>query len=138
MLDSRERAAGALMAAGANVRHESLKSIRRAMEYFLATLAAGDVEEVWLQVGGEAGSRAPSVASCASRCVAAATTRSRWRSARRRAAGRPDARQRNAKAVEAARALAREVEDMIGDGVLLHPPFAKVGSGTAAPSPARG
>ncbi len=33
---------------------------------------------------------------------------------------------RNAKAMEAGRALAREVEDMIGDGVLLHPPFAKV------------
>ena len=47
------------MAAGASVRNESLRSIRRAMEYYLATLAAGDVEEVWIQVGGEAGSRAP-------------------------------------------------------------------------------
>jgi fatty acid amide hydrolase 2 len=33
---------------------------------------------------------------------------------------------RNAKAIAAGRALAREVEGMIGDGVLLHPPFAKV------------
>ena len=33
---------------------------------------------------------------------------------------------RNAKAVEAGRALAREVEGVIGDGVLLHPPFGRV------------
>ena len=127
LLDARERAAGALIAAGANVRHESLSSIRRAMEYFLATLAAGEVEEVWVQVGGQPGSRAPvgRILRQALRGRGDHTIPLAILLAVERLADRvPDT--RNTKAVEAGRALAREVEDMIGDGVLLHPPFAKV------------
>ena len=41
LLDARERAAGALAAAGCAVRRESMRSIRRAMEYYLATLGVG-------------------------------------------------------------------------------------------------
>ena len=42
------------------------------------------------------------------------------------------------KAIEAGRALAREVEGVIGDGVLLHPPFPRVAPSTVAPWAARG
>ncbi len=127
LLDARERAAGALMAAGARVRHESLRSIRRAMEYYLATLSAGDVEEVWVQVGGQPGSRAPvgRILRQALRGRGDHTVSLAILLAVERLGDRvPDS--RNARAVEAGRALAREVEDMVGDGVLLHPPFAKV------------
>jgi len=127
LLDVRERAAGALAAAGASVRTESLRSIRRAMEYYLATLASGEVEEVWIQVGGTPGTRAPlrriigdAVRGRGDHTVALAILLAVERLGDRV----PDA--RNAKAVEAGRALAREVEDTIGDGVLLHPPFGRV------------
>src|SRR3954469_20595169 len=46
--DARERAAGALAAAGANIRREHLKGMRRAAEYYLATL--GDSDEDLLEV----------------------------------------------------------------------------------------
>ena len=50
LLDARERAAGALAAAGASVRRESMRSIRRAMEYYLATLASAEGPDVWTLV----------------------------------------------------------------------------------------
>ncbi len=97
------------------------------MEYYLATLASGEVEEVWVQVGGHAGTRAPlrriigdAVRGRGDHTVALAILLAVERLGDRV----PDT--RNAKAVEAGRALAREVEDMIGDGVLLHPPFGRV------------
>ncbi len=127
LLDARERAAGALMAAGARVRRESLKSIRRAMEYYLATLSAGDVEKVWVQVGGRPGSRAPlarilrqAVRGRGDHTPALALLRAVERLATRL----PPA--RTATAIAAGRELAREVQDMVGAGVLLHPPFARV------------
>ena len=127
LLDVRERAAGALAAAGASVRTESLKSIRRAMEYYLATLSSGEVEEVWIQVGGTPGTRAPlrRIIGDAVRGRGDHTVSLAILLAVERLGDRiPD--KRNAKAVEAGRALAREVEDTIGDGVLLHPPFGRV------------
>jgi len=127
LLDVRERAAGALAAAGASVRNESLRTIRRAMEYYLATLASGEVEEVWIQVGGQPGTRAPirkilreAFRGRGDHTIALAILLAVERLAERV----PDA--RNHKAVEAGRALAREVEGVIGDGVLLHPPFGRV------------
>jgi fatty acid amide hydrolase 2 len=127
LLDARERAAGALAAAGATVREESLKTIRRAMEYYLATLASGEAEEVWVQVGGKPGTRPPLGR------IARDVVRGRGdhtlallllMTAERLSEHVPEA--RNRKAVEAGRALAREVEGVIGDGVLLHPPFGRV------------
>ena len=110
------------------VRNESLRTIRRAMEYYLATLAAGEVEEVWVQVGGEPGTRAPirqDPAATPFRGRGDHTIALAILLAVERLADRvPDA--RNHKAVEAGRALAREVEGVIGDGVLLHPPFGRV------------
>ena len=127
LLDARERAAGALAAAGAAVRRESMRSIRRAMEYYLATLGDGDGPDVWSLVGAD-----PSV-----RPRMRTIARDAWRGRgdhtlpllflllgeklQKRA---PAARTR--KAIEAGRALAREVEGVIGDGVLLHPPFPRV------------
>ncbi len=127
LLDARERAAGALTAAGAAVRRESMRSIRRAMEYYLATLGDGDGPDVWSLVAAD-----PSV-----RPRMRTIARDAWRGRgdhtlpllflllgeklQKRA---PAARTR--KAIEAGRALAREVEGVIGDGVLLHPPFPRV------------
>lgn len=127
LMDMRERAAGALAAAGASVRRESLRTIRRAMEYYLATLASGEVEEVWIQVGGQPGTRAPlrKIVGNAVRGRGDHTVSLAILLAFERLGDRvPDT--RNVKAVEAGRALAREVEDVIGDGVLLHPPFGRV------------
>lgn len=127
LLDMRERAAGALAAAGASVRAESLRSVRRAMEYYLATLSAGDAEEVWVQVGGRPGSRAPigRILREAARGRGDHTLSLAILLGVERLANRVPA-ARNQKAVEAGRVLAREVEDVIGDGVLLHPPFGRV------------
>jgi fatty acid amide hydrolase 2 len=127
LLDARERAAGALAAAGASVREESLKTIRRAMEYYVATLASGEAEEVWVQVGGSPGTRPPlgRIARDVVRGRGDHTLALLLLMAAERLGERvPEA--RNRKAIEAGRALAREVEAVIGDGVLLHPPFGRV------------
>ena len=128
LLDARERAAGALTAAGCVVRTESMRSIRRAMEYYLATLALGRgpgrvddgerrprraAEAAHDRARGAPRARRSHAAARCSCCSARSSTRAR-REARTR------------KAIEAGRALAREVEDVIGDGVLLHPPFPRV------------
>ncbi len=125
LLDARERAAGALAAAGAVVRSESMRSIRRAMEYYLAVLGSGEGPDVWSLVSG---APPPKL-----RTLARHTIRGRGdhtlpliflllgeRLQKRVPPGRTK------RAVEAGRALAREVEGVIGDGVLLHPPFPRV------------
>lgn len=121
--EARERAAGALAAAGASVRREDLKALRRALELFLMSLqdGAGTTTREILEAEG-----ADPVG---------------WRTAFRRggphtpatlmllfsesvASHMPSGRLRRARA--AAKTLRREVEDVVGDGVLLHPPHAKV------------
>ncbi len=51
--------------------------------------------------------------------------------------GRRPAKQTH-KAIEAGRRLASEIEEAVGEGVLLHPPFAVPPRGTGARSGARG
>jgi fatty acid amide hydrolase 2 len=127
LLNARERAAGALAAAGAVIRTESMRSIRRAMEYYLATLGADEGPDVWTLVSGDP-SKPPRL-----RTIAREALRGRGdhtlplvflllgeKLNRRMPAGRKK------RAIEAGRTLAREVEDVIGDGVLLHPPFPRV------------
>jgi fatty acid amide hydrolase 2 len=126
---ARDRAADALAAAGARVRRESLRSMRRALELYLAALQAGAetsfrelLEKETEQVGE------------------LALRRVGWDALRRRGPhtvptfalllvetlfGRIS-RLRARRALAAGEALTREVEGVIGDGVLLHPPFARV------------
>jgi len=127
LLNARERAAGALAAAGAVVRTESMRSIRRAMEYYLATLSSGTGPDVWSMVSPD-----PAVPPKL-RKIAREAFRGRGDHTlplvflllgEKLNARTPPGRTR--KAIEAGRALAREVEGVIGDGVLLHPPFPRV------------
>jgi fatty acid amide hydrolase 2 len=127
--DARERAADALAAAGASVRHVSLRSWRRALEYYLAALQTGAGTTVRDILEDEV----EDVAKLALRRVG-------WGAIRRRgphtmpifillavealAARVPEKRTR--RAIAAGRALAEEVEGVLGDGVLLHPPHARV------------
>lgn len=122
--DARERAAGVLAAAGARIRRERLTGMRRAVEYYLATL--GDSDQDLVEVF--ALDAAPQVAR-----VAFDSLRRRgphtlplaltfW--AQRTADRLPPA--RNARMIEAGKRLSHELEEVVGDGVLLHPPFPRV------------
>jgi fatty acid amide hydrolase 2 len=124
MRDARERAAGALAAAGANIRRERLKGMRRAVEYYLATL--GDSDEDLLEVF--ALDTAPVLSKVAldhirrrgPHTLPLALTFAAQRTAERLPPTR------NAKMIEAGKRLTHELEAVIGDGVLLHPPFPRV------------
>jgi len=120
---ARERAAGALAAAGARLERVSMRSVRGALEIYMAVLstAAGvTLEELLTEAGA---------------------SRLTWRAALRRGgphtvatrvalvAERLAARvpQRRARRLVAARdAFVEELREKIGDGVLLHPPAPKV------------
>jgi fatty acid amide hydrolase 2 len=122
--DARERAAGALAAAGANVRRERLTGMRRAVEYYLATLGDGD-EDLLELFALEAAPRLPKVAIETLRKRGDHTIPLAMLFAVQRLADRmPPARTR--KAIAAGKALTRELEDVVGDGVLLHPPFPRI------------
>jgi fatty acid amide hydrolase 2 len=127
LLDARERAAGALAAAGASVRREPMRSIRRAMEYYLATLASAGGPDVWTLVSAnpDVPPRLRTIAREAARGRGDHTLPLFFLLLGEKLQARTPA-ARSAKAIEAGRALAREVEDTIGDGVLLHPPFPRV------------
>jgi fatty acid amide hydrolase 2 len=122
--DARERAAGALAAAGGNIRRERLTGMRRAVEYYLATL--GDSDEDLLQAFAlDAAPVLPRVALDHIRRRGPHTLPLALTFAAQRAADRmPPA--RTAKAIAAGKALTRELEEVVGDGVLLHPPFPRV------------
>lgn len=115
--DARERAVGALVAAGANVRRLHLRSWRRAVSPYLAALQAGaGSSHPTLKLLEDSGERRPS-----------------WRSLLRRdephtaptrvalAAELLPERRRRARALRAGRAIVSELLDAIGDGILLHP-----------------
>ena len=128
LLNARERAAGALAAAGATSAPSRCAPSGGRWSTTSPPSASGEGPDVWSH-GERRPQRAapPARRSPATRCAGAATTRCRscsccWgRSCNQRT---PAGRIR--KAIEAGRALAREVEGVIGDGVLLHPPFPRV------------
>jgi fatty acid amide hydrolase 2 len=127
--DARERAAHALAAAGARVRHVPLHSMRRSLDLYLVALQSGATRGFRELLEEEAGATGR-----------LAVHRVGWGALRRRGphtlptaillateslfARAPDSRTR--RALAAAKSLAREVEAVIGDGVLLHPPHARV------------
>lgn len=135
ILDARERAAGALAAMGARVRDVELKDLRRALGLTLMALANG---------GGETLSQmlTPSGAQ-------PVTLRSMLRDRRVKhtwptiflMAGETVLGNSSEKSVRkqlaAGRALANEFNDMLGDGVLLHPPHSRVAPrhGSTIPRP---
>jgi fatty acid amide hydrolase 2 len=123
--DARERAVGALLAAGATVRRVKLRSWRRAVVPYLATLEAGsgpDARRGTLRLLQESGEEPP-----------------RWRDLIRRSErhtgptrialaaellpsrGRPSSR-----ALAAGKEIVSELLEAIGDGVLLHPAHPRV------------
>jgi len=116
--DARERAVGALLAAGAEVKRVHLRSWRRAVAPYLARLQAGsNSSHPTLKLLEESGEERPSLRSLLRR------------SERHTAPARialaaellPERRRPPRRALRAADALVSELLEAIGDGVLLHP-----------------
>jgi fatty acid amide hydrolase 2 len=106
------------------VRRERLTGMRRAVEYYLATLGDGD-EDLLEVFALDAAPQLPKVALDTLRRRGPHTLPLAITFAAREVAERmPEGRTR--KAIAAGAALTRELEDVIGDGVLLHPPFPRV------------
>lgn len=121
--EARERAAGALAAGGARLRRESMRSVRRAAELFLAAAQEGagiSLAELIISEGSE-----PVTWRTAFRRDNPHTPATLLTLAAERAGEYTPAR-RIRKAREAARSLESEIEATIGDGVLLHPPHPRV------------
>lgn len=121
LLAARERAAGALAAAGARLERVSLRKMRHIGEAYLATLSDGDTLAEVLREGG---AEPLTVGRALSRGgphtvpvkVLALLERANSLSSPRRAG----------RAIARGLAYAREIAETIGDGVLLHPPLANV------------
>jgi fatty acid amide hydrolase 2 len=127
--EARERAAAALAAAGARVRRVPLRSMRRALDYYLTAAFAGSTRTIRELLEAEAGETArltlrgagwgavrrrgphtlPTVMALASESLAARTPQRHTR-----------------RALAAGKALAAEVEAALEGGVLLHPPHPRV------------
>ena len=121
LLAARERAAGALAAAGAHVERIRLPQMRRIGEAYLAMLTDGDGLAEILQ---EAGAQALTVRSALRR--GGPHTPPVKALALLEHANRLTSPRRAARAIAWGREYAREIAEMIGDGVLLHPPLANV------------
>lgn len=121
LLAARERAAGALAAAGAHLERIRLPQMRRIGEAYLAMLTDGDGLAEILQ---EAGAQALTVRSALRR--GGPHTPPVKALALLEHANRLTSPRRAARAIAWGREYAREIAEMIGDGVLLHPPLANV------------
>jgi fatty acid amide hydrolase 2 len=125
--EARERAADALAAAGARVHHEDLKGLRRAVELYLIALKEGSPAS-FAEVLADAGVGNVSLRRATGgvlRGTGPHTLPTLILLAFERIGSRiPDSRVRRAQA--AAKSLADEVEAVMADGVMLHPPHAKV------------
>ena len=122
LAQARERAAGALAAAGARLERVSTKSMRRALEMYLATVATTGI--TLAELLGDAGAEPLTMRGMVRR-DSPHTVATRLAVVVERLAGRvPEKRWRKMGA--AREAFARELRETIGDGVLLHPPAPKV------------
>jgi fatty acid amide hydrolase 2 len=119
--DARERAADALAKRGARVRHERMRSLRRAVELFLAAAQDGaglNLAKLIVEHGSD-----PVTLRSALRRGGPHTRAMRLTLAAERI-GVPRSRVR--RALAAAKSIEAEVSGIIGDGVLLHPPHHRV------------
>jgi fatty acid amide hydrolase 2 len=120
---ARERAAGALQAKGANVERLSMKSLRRALEIYLASISA--VGEVTLsELLDEAGADPVGPRGLLRRGGPHTVATRVALVAEKLTARAPQGRSK--KALAERDAFIAELHDTIGDGVLLHPPAPKV------------
>ena len=121
--EARERAAGALAASGAKLRRENMRSVRRAVELFLAAAQEGagvSLAELIVSEGGEPVTWRTALRRDNPHTPATLLTLASER------AGEHTPERRIRKARAAARSLESEIEATIGDGVLLHPPHPRV------------
>jgi fatty acid amide hydrolase 2 len=120
MRDARERAAGALIAAGARMRRVEMRSWRRSVPPFLAKLAEGggpQAANATLKLLADAGEERPSWRGLIRGGVEhTRPTRMALAAELLRGAATPPA-----KLLASARQLIDELTDAVGDGVLLHP-----------------
>jgi fatty acid amide hydrolase 2 len=123
--DARDRAANALASAGARVETISLKQLRRALELYLALL--GDGADVALsELVGDTGARAGARGFVDALRGRGPHTPALLITMGAERANKYMPQSRTRKAIAAARSLEREVADTLGDGLLLHHPFARV------------
>jgi len=121
LLAARERAAGALAAAGARLERVSLPQMRHIGEAYLATLSDGDTLAEVLREGGAE----PLTVRSALRRGGPHTVPVKVFAVLEKANSLSSPR-RASRAIAWGRAYAREIAETIGDGVLLHPPLANV------------
>ncbi len=119
LLYARERAAGALAAAGARIEHRRMPRLRRVTEWYVTTLARNGEQTAREMVG-----MAPSWLSLLRR-GGPHTVATRVLLLAERAQGRIPSNLAR-RMIEAGEALAAELCAAVGDGVLLHPPLATV------------
>jgi fatty acid amide hydrolase 2 len=121
--EARERAAGALAATGAKLRRENMRSVRRAVELFLAAAQEGagiSLAELIVSEGSDAVTWRSALRRDNPHTPATLLTLASERAAKYTPA------RRIRKARAAAKSLESEIEATIGDGVLLHPPHPRV------------
>ena len=121
LLGARERAAGALAAAGARLERVRLPKMRHVSEAYLAALADGNALAEILREGGAE----PLTVRRALGRGSPHTVPLRMLTLLERANSLSPPR-RASRAIAWGREYAREIAETIGDGVLLHPPLANV------------
>jgi Asp-tRNA(Asn)/Glu-tRNA(Gln) amidotransferase A subunit family amidase len=119
--DARERAVGALAAAGAVVRRVEFRSWRRALLPYLATLQAGTTRAT-LALLGEAGLETPTFRTLLGRGSPHTLPTRLTLAAELLPQLQPETAE---KLVDTGRKLAAEIVEAIGDGVVLHPAHAR-------------
>ena len=123
--NARVRAARALAERGARIRRVSLHGLRRAMEPYLAVISkTGSVAELLEQDGYRFPPLRRLVADGVRRRSVHTTALVITQLAEKANRYLPEAMERRAE--RAHESLTEEVADAIGDGVMLHPPFARV------------
>ena len=121
LLTARERAAGALAAAGARIERVRLPQMRRTGEAYLATLSDGDgLAEILAQAGADPLTLRGALRRGGPHTVPVKVL------ALLELANRLSSPRRASRALAWGREYARELAETIGDGVLLHPPLANV------------
>ncbi|MBI4898794.1 MAG: amidase [Actinobacteria bacterium] len=135
LLDARERAAGALEAMGARVHDVELKDLRRALGLLLVALVNGGGDTLSDMLTPEGGTQVTLREVLRNR-RALHTWPTVFLMIGESVLGQGSDRLTR-KQLAAGRSLAREFNDFLGDGVLLHPPHSRVAPrhGTTVPRP---